>query len=79
MLELNKDAKPLIVTDNGKDVQVGWRMEMRDFTFDAIVQEDESVNTYVEWGDDQGIDITNHTSMSEAKRWLDTLLQTSRR
>lgn len=67
------------ITIEGNLVPVGYRVETRDFTFDAIYETDGTVNTYVEWGDDQPGDMVNHASMSEAKRWLDTLFQASRR
>lgn len=74
MESLHPEAKPLIVTDEGKDTQVGWRVETQHFTFDAIEQEDRTVNTYVEWGDDQGGDMANHETWADVRRWLGNCL-----
>jgi hypothetical protein len=75
MLKIHDAAKRLMVEDEGKDVQVGWRVETKDFVFDAVEQEDGTVNTYVEWGDDQPGDIANHEHWNDVKRWLDNLLE----
>jgi hypothetical protein len=82
MLKIHPDATPLIIEDNK---QVGWQLITNDFEFHAICQigldgkPAETVSSYVNWGDDQGADVVEHESMDDAKRWLDTLLQASRR
>lgn len=82
MLKIHPDATPLIIEN---DKQVGWQLITSDFEFHAIFQIDqdgkaaETVSSYVNWGDDQGTDVVEHKSMEDAKRWLDTLLQASRR
>lgn len=81
MFEIHPDATPLIIEDNK---QVGWQLITQDFEFHAILQLDalgkltENVACYVNWGDDQP-DVSEHPNMEDAKRWLDTLLQASRR
>lgn len=76
MLKIHPTAIPIIIEN---DKQVGWRVESRDFTFDAIAQDDGTVNTYVEWGDDQGGDMANHENWSDTASHLDSLLQASQR
>lgn len=82
MLKIHKNAKPLIVTDNGKDVQIGWEVKTRDFKFQAVNGVEGSkavVTTYADWGEDMQREMMNHASWEDAKRHLDTLLQTSQR
>ncbi len=65
------------IQDTKTEKQVGWRVETPDFTFDAVIQEDETVNTYVEWGDDQGGDLANHPNWGSARSYLEMLLRAS--
>lgn len=76
MLQIHKDATPLMIEG---DRQVGWQLITHDFEFHAVAQPDGNIKTYVNWGDDQGGDVANHEDMAGVKRWLDTLLQASRR
>lgn len=77
IVHLHETEAPIVI--EGDPVPVGYRVITNDFDFSAIYDTDGSVNVYVEWGDDQGGDMANHRSMSEAKRHLDQLLQASRR
>lgn len=70
------ETETAIFLDGGV-VPVGWKVITKDFEFTAIYETDGSVNVYVEWGDDQGGDMSNHHSMFEAKRYLETLLKAS--
>ena len=80
MMQIHKDAKPLIVTNEGKDVHVGWRMTTHDFTFDAVDEKsDDSVNVYIEWGDDQPGDMMSFGTWFEVRSYLDSLMQASQR
>lgn len=73
---IHPDATPIIKEGN---VQIGWQLETRDFMFQAIESRDGHVDSYVLWGDDQPGDVAQHPSWANAKRWLDVLLQSSRR
>ncbi len=76
MLVIHSEATPLLIEGNK---QVGWQLITNDFEFHAVVQTDGTINTYVNWGDDMGGDLANHEDMEDVKRWLDTLIQASRR
>lgn len=79
MLKIHDSATPLNGPRDGVVVQIGWRVNTHDFTFDAVESIDGHVDTFVLWGDDQPGDIAQHTNWESAKRWLDALLQASRR
>jgi hypothetical protein len=72
---LHETEKPIFL--EGGLVPVGYKVLTKDFEFTAIYETDGSVNVYVEWGDDQGGDMSNHHSMFEAKRYLEVLLKAS--
>lgn len=74
-MHLHPTEVPIML--EGAIVPVGYKVLTSDFEFTAIYENDGTVNTYVEWGDDQAGDMANHDSMSEAKRWLDTLIKAS--
>lgn len=72
-IHLHETEKPIML--DGAAEPVGYVVQTKDFEFTAIYETDGSVNVYVEWGDDQPGDMSNHHSMAEAKRYLDTLLK----
>jgi hypothetical protein len=73
---IHPDATPMRI-EGGKFV--GWQMITNGFELHAVIQADGTINSYVNWGDDQGGDLANHEDWKDVKRWLDTLLQASRR
>lgn len=73
MFHLHETETPVML--EGASLPVGYRVETPDFSFTAIYETDGSVNVFVEWGDDQSGDMVGYDTMSEAKRWLDTLLE----
>jgi hypothetical protein len=70
---LHPTEKPIML--DGAVIPVGYVVQTKDFEFTAVYDTDGSINVYVEWGDDQGGDMASHPSMSEAKRYLETLLK----
>lgn len=70
MLKIHETAKPIM--SDGK--QVGWRVITENFAFDALLQDDKTINTYIDWGDDMGGDMANHATWEDVQQWLDTLL-----
>ena len=74
-MHLHETEVPVMLKDG--IVPVGYAVHNEHFSFVAIYETDGSVNVYVEWGDDQGGDMSNHHSMYEAKRYLETLLKAS--
>lgn len=75
MLVIHPSAVPILVGNQ----PVGWQVENKDFTLQAVLQNDGTIKTYVEWGDDMGGDLANFKSWPDVKSYLDTLLQSSRR
>lgn len=74
-MHLHETETPIL--NDGATIPVGYKVETKDFSFSAVYETDGTVTAYVEWGDDQGGDMTGHDSMADAKRWLDTLILAS--
>lgn len=72
-MHLHETEIPVML--EGASVPVGYRVMTPDFSFTAIYDTDGTINTFVEWGDDQSGDMVGYDTMAEAKRWLDTLLE----
>lgn len=72
MEHLHRDATPIKIEN---DKQVGWQLETKDFTLQAVEQDDKTVNAYVTWGDDMGDDITNHESWADVRSYIQVLLR----
>jgi hypothetical protein len=76
MFLLHPDAKPVFASDDHTK-QIGWIVETKHFSFEAIEQDDGTVNAYVEWGDDQDGDMSNDSNWIEAQAHLRTLIKSS--
>jgi len=78
MYKIHETATPLMsrpTNESGK--QIGWRVETKNFTYDAVVQPDKTINIYIEWGDDMGSDMTNFENWTDVEGHLFGLLKAS--
>lgn len=73
--KIHPDAQRLIVTDEGKDVPVGWRYVYKGyFDYDAVEQDDKSINVYVTWADDQPGDMYSFETWQEVRSDLNRII-----
>jgi hypothetical protein len=74
--KLHETETPVYI-QKGDLVPIGYTVLTEDFEFTAIYDTNGTVNVYVDWGDDQPGDMSNHSNMAEARGWLNTLLKAS--
>jgi hypothetical protein len=77
MFKIHEDATPLMIHVGSGSKQIGWRVVTANFTFDALTQNDKSINIYVNWNDDLGGDMFNCKTWESVKDMLDSFLKTS--
>lgn len=64
------------VHQKGTDVQKGWALHTKYFSYLAIKSNDGRIDVYVEWGDDQPMDVTWFVDWEGAARYLKIMLGT---
>jgi len=76
MYKIHETATPLMSHGENSSKQIGWRVQTKDFTFDAVKQPDKTINVYILWGDDQPGDMANWENWTDVEGHLLGLMKT---